>query len=333
MKAIYALIPDKEQLVIESEELDPNDADGAKILVEAECTIMSGGTELAAFTALSKSVYKKDGWNAYPWRPGYGLVGHVRAAGPRARGFRAGDRIFCFGKHASHQWYDLDSPKPFRAAFPIADDLPAERAVIARLALVSMTALQVGRVRAGDSVYVIGMGLVGNLAAQLYRIAGLEVRVWDTSEGRRAVAKGVGLEVASPDAVGPSDVTVDAVGSGEVVEQCVNLTKPHGEVVLLGSPRPPYETDLTAVFNRIHMQWLTVRGALEWRLPPYPIPGGGPSVASNLALILDHIRAGRIRTEGLVSHHIGPDGLLDAYRGMQRDPDHHHGVVVDWRVF
>jgi threonine dehydrogenase-like Zn-dependent dehydrogenase len=174
------------------------------------------------------------------------------------------------------------------------------------------------------------MGLVGNLAAQLYRIAGLDVRVWDRSEGRRRVAESVGFECVPPDAIDGVDVAVDAVGSGPVVEQCVNACAPYGEVVLLGSPRPPYETNLTATFNRIHMQWLTVRGALEWRLPPYRVPGGGPSVESNLALILDHIRAGRILTEGLVSHVIRPEGLLDAYRGMKDDPDAYHGVIVRW---
>lgn len=340
MKATYAVIPAKGEAELRTEALDPSMVGEGQLLVRAERTIMSGGTELAAFTALSKSVYKKDGWNAYPWRPGYGLVGHVVAAGARTRGLKEGDRIFCFGKHASLQIYDMDSPKPFRAAFPIPDDLPAERAVVARLALVSMTALQTSEVRPGDTVAVFGMGLVGNLAAQLYRQAGARVLAIDPVAGRRAVAEGVGLEVVHGEDLVAAlleatdgrgvDIAVDAVGSGPVIAQCVDACAPYGQIVLLGSPRPPFETNLTAVFNRIHMQWLTVRGALEWRLPPYRVPGGGPSVEENLAKILDAIRSGAIRTEGLVSHVIAPTSLLDAYRGMLDDKERYHGVIVDW---
>lgn len=343
MKATYALIPDKEQAVLETEELDPKDLGPGQLLVRAEATIMSGGTELAAFTALSKSVYKKDGWNRYPWRPGYGLVGRVVAAHrERTRGLEEGDRVFCFGKHASLQVYDMDSPKPFRAAFRIADDLPAQAAVVARLGLVSMTSVQLATARPGDTVAVLGLGLVGVLAAQLYRIAGARVICFDPEPGRRAVAARVGLEVLDVETEGVVeglyeatggrgvDIAVDAAGSGPAIVQCVDACAPYGQVVLLGSPRPPHETNLTATFNRIHMQWLTVHGALEWRLPPYKVPGGGACVEDNLARLLDHLRSGRLVVDGLVSHHIQPEGLLDAYRGMLHDKANHSGVIIDW---
>ena len=343
MKATYALIPDKEQAVLETEVLDPKDLAPGQLLVRAEATIMSGGTELAAFTALSKSVYKKDGWNRYPWRPGYGLVGRVEAAHPeRTRDLKAGDRIFCFGKHASLQVYDMDSPKPFRAAFRIDDDVPAPTAVVARLGLVSMTSVQLAVAKPGDTVAVLGLGLVGVLAAQLYRIAGARVLCFDPVPGRRAVAERVGLEVLDVETAGVVDaiseatggrgvdIAVDAAGSGPAIVQCVDACAPYGQVVLLGSPRVPHETNLTATFNRIHMQWLTVHGALEWRLPPYKTPGGGPCVEDNLRRLLDHLRTGRLVVDGLVSHHIQPEALLEAYQGMLREKERYSGVIIDW---
>lgn len=339
MKATYALIPGLHQATIETEEIDVDDVASGELIVRADHTIMSGGTELAAYTALSKSVYKPDGWNRYPWRPGYGLVGHVVRAGERTRGLVEGDRIFCFGKHASLQRYDMDSPKPFRSAFRINDRVPAVQAVVARLALVSMTALQVTEVRPGQRVAVFGLGMVGNLAAQLFRIAGAEVVTYDPVAERRAVARGVGLATldVQPEDVVPTlverggvDVAVDAVGSGRVIADCVEACAPYGQVVLLGSPRPPFETNLTATMNRIHMQWLTVRGALEWRLPPYRTPGGGDSVEHNLERILDWIATGALDTTGLVSHVVTPAELPDAYAGMLHDKPSYHGVIVRW---
>src|SRR5262249_50835743 len=124
LQARYALIPDKEVFELHSEELDPAVLKPSEVLVRAEATMVSAGTELAAFTALSKNVYIPGRWNSYPWRPGYGLVGRIEAAPTQAK-LKAGQRVFCFGKHASLQVYDYSGEKPMNGIFAIDDDIDA----------------------------------------------------------------------------------------------------------------------------------------------------------------------------------------------------------------
>ncbi|HET6599725.1 MAG TPA: hypothetical protein VFG60_07155, partial [Burkholderiaceae bacterium] len=180
MEARYALIPDKEVFELHSEQLDAARLGPSQALVRAETTMVSAGTELAAFTALSKNVYIPGRWNSYPWRPGYGLVGRIAALGPGEPKLQVGQRVFCFGKHASLQVYDYSGSKPMNGIFPIPDDVDAVSAAVARMALIGFTAPQLSGVEAGDTVAVFGLGLVGCLAAQLYQLAGARVIALDT---------------------------------------------------------------------------------------------------------------------------------------------------------
>jgi 2-desacetyl-2-hydroxyethyl bacteriochlorophyllide A dehydrogenase len=342
--ARYALIPSKEAFEIHTEELDPAMLGPNQALVRAEATMVSAGTELAAFTALSKNVYIPGRWNSYPWRPGYGLVGRIEAVGPGEEKLRAGDRVFCFGKHASVQIYDYSGNKPMNGIFVIDEEVDAVVAATARMVLVALTAPQITGVEAGDTVAVFGLGMVGALAALLYQLAGARVIGLDTSGGRCRAAREAGLrEVVdvAPDAQVKAieqltggngvDIAVDSVGHSAVIQNAVAATATYGRVVLLGSPRVPFEGNMTDVWNRIHMQSLAVLGALEWRLPRHPTRGVKHSVASNLGFALDLVRSRRLDALPLVSHVVPLERRGEAYPGMLSDKDQYRGVVVDFR--
>lgn len=344
MDAIYAVILDERVLKIEKEELDPTDLKPEEILVEAETTVVSAGTELANFTALSPGVWIPGSWNAYPWRPGYGLVGHVRAVGDKTLGLTEGQRVFCFGKHASLQRYEVSQSVPYEAALPLEDDFPAIQAIMARMALIGITGPQVTEFETGDMVAVFGLGLVGNFAAQLYQLGGAKVFGLDVISERCGIAKRTGIETVLDVKVEDEieaildltdgkgvDVAVDAVGHSAVIEACVEVCAPHGQVILLGSPRVAYETNVTKMLRSMHHRWIVIRGALEWRLPPHPVRGAKHSISSNLQLILDYIQDGKLHVEPLVTHVIKPSQLLEAYHGLLDQKETYLGVIVDWR--
>lgn len=342
MQAQYAVVADERVLRMETEALSPT-LRPDEILVEAEASVVSAGTELAIFTAAAPGVRTPGSWNAYPWRPGYGLVGRVVVAGEAARHLE-NKRVFCFGKHASLQVYGTAGDKPMTGAFEIGTTLTATHAVMARLGLIALTAPQVTEFQAGDTVVVFGLGLVGNLAAQLYQLGGARVIGIDPVGLRceRARAAGIAEVVqAAPedhiriiqeltDGRGAS-VTVDAVGHAQVISTCIQTCATFGQVILLGSPRAPSEGNLTDPFRQIHNRWLTVRGALEWRLPTYPMTGGKHSISSNLRLLHDQIKSGRLQIDPLVTHVIAPEQLAEAYDGLLNHKDDYLGVVVDWK--
>ena len=85
MKTKFAVITSKEHCEIQTEEIHPENLGRQEILVSAHYSVISAGTELAGFSALSSGVYKKGSWNAYPWRSGYGLVGTADKVGVEVR--------------------------------------------------------------------------------------------------------------------------------------------------------------------------------------------------------------------------------------------------------
>jgi len=121
MLAKYALIPEKEKCDILTEEIDIDSLQADEILVRTSFSMISTGTELSGFYALSPRVYQKGAWNAYPWRPGYGVVGEVLQSGDAVSRFAPGDRVFFFGKHASLQKFKVDvkNEENVRGAFPV----------------------------------------------------------------------------------------------------------------------------------------------------------------------------------------------------------------------
>ena len=346
MEAKYAVIPEKEKCEIQTEELYPELLAPNELLARADYSMISAGTELAGFCAHSPGVYQKGAWNAYPWRPGYGLSGKIVASGSQETRFKTGDRVFCFGKHASLQIIPLDHTgnAPQLSAFKEDERLDNRTITASRMGLVALTALQISSVRLGDTVAVFGLGMVGNLAAQLYQTMGARVIAFDTIPMRCEKAREVGIgEVIGAstqeqakvlmemtDGKG-ADITVDAVGSSAVISTCVKSTATFGKIVLLGTPRTAMEGNLTEVLRPVHMKCLQMLGAFEWRLQPYPGVGIIHSIQSNLQMLWSLICEGNLKVNELISHVIKPEEMQNAYFGLLNDKDHYLGVLVDWR--
>lgn len=342
MQATYALIPDERIAELHHEELSPADLDALNILVETEATVISPGTELSIFTASVPGVRIPGRWNSYPCRPGYGAVGRVLATGDAVRNVRVGQRIFFYGHHASHEIYTLEGKK---SAYTISEDISAVNAVMLRMAIIALTAPILTQIEIGTTVAVFGLGIVGNIAAQLYRMRGAHVIGIDPVQSRCDLAKKVGIPEAY--AVQPeeqvafikewtsgkgAEVTVDAVGHSAVIESCVSACADMGQVILLGSPRTAYEGDLTPAYRQIHLRWLTMRGALELPLAPHPELGIRHSIQSDIDRLTAAIQRGQLRLEELVSHIIAPQQLQTAYEGLLNNKEQYTGVVIDWRT-
>ena len=211
--------------------------------MEAEYSIVSAGTEGAGFTGLVREMPFGDP-GRYPRATGYGHLGRVLQVGSAVEMCRAGDRVLSFSRHAS-----LVKADAVRMALPVPEDAPGSHLVFARMAGVSISALRSSSVQPGDTVLVTGMGLVGNFAAQLFRMAGADVMAADLSDYRLGKARACGTERTVNPGVDDLQeavlewtggegvhVAVEAIGISEVVAQAVMATRRHGEVILLGSP-------------------------------------------------------------------------------------------------
>jgi len=238
------------------------------VRIRTETSILSAGTELACLRGT-------EFWAPFPFVPGYGSVGTVEAVGAAVTAFAPGDRVFTYGRHEAYSLANTVTTK-------IPADLAGEEAVFARMAAVAVTALRVSDVSFGDPVAVLGLGLVGNLAAQIFTLAGCEVIGVDLDETRRTIAGkcGIAHTLAPGDDLREAitELTagrkcrsvVDATGVPAVIAGAPALAGPGGELILLGSPRGVYETDLVPFLNYSHLAGfgnITIKGAHEYLLP------------------------------------------------------------------
>jgi len=309
-----------------------------ELLIETEATFISAGTELANYTGKEPKVFQPGQWCTYPWKSGYANVGIVRATGNDVTRVKVGERVFSYGNHASLVRYSQR-----RLVIPVAEDIPPVLAAAARMAGVAMTAIIVSEIRGNPWVAVFGLGAVGNLAAQLFRIRGCRVIGVDPVAYRRTLAERCGVAVTvggDPQAAHEeimaitggkgADITVDAVGHSAVVMQAAKATATFGQLVILGSPRVPVEGNLTDLLADVHMRWVTLRGALEWCVPMYPEIGVPYSQWSKQAIIYDWMQRGLLQIEPLISHRLPPTAIKEAYEGLLHQPESYTGVALIW---
>jgi predicted dehydrogenase len=131
----------------------------------------------------------------------------------------------------------------------VPDGLPFDAACFATLGSIAMNGVRTGNVALGETVAVIGLGLVGQLTAQLARLQGGRVIGIDLREERIQLARELGAEhgIAGgsglPDAIasltdgrGVDCVFVAAAAkSSAPCEQALRICRDRGRIVVLGA--------------------------------------------------------------------------------------------------
>ncbi len=311
---------------------------GAKdVLVRALYTLISAGTELACLSG-------REGWFGMPGTPGYACVGEVAAVGEGVTEFAPGDLVYSMGGH--QQYHRIDTGDERGLCVKLPSGIAPQQAVFTRMICVAFTALRISTIELGDMAGVLGLGLVGNFAAQLAGMQGAEVVALDLSERRVELAAACGVahpmvissesladDVAAVTGGRGVSTLIEATGIPRALPPALPIVGPFGEVILLGTPRGVYETDLTDVLSYVHLNGrgsLTFKGAHEWR---YPIKRDGfvkHSIARNAELALELINSGALQVKPLHSHTMPPSDAAQAYAGLKEQPDDYIGVVFDW---
>jgi len=302
------------------------------ILIRTLYTAVSAGTELAKLTG-AQAV-------SYPYVPGNRAVGEIVETGRDVRDFAVGDRVFSHTPHVSHA-------KATAFCVKVPDTVELRYAPLVGLGLVAMTALRVARPELGDRAVVIGMGVVGNLCAQLLENSGVEVIGVDMLRerldraGRCGVSHAVNAQVedvpskvmAITGARG-ADLVVEATGNPAAMDLACAVAARQADVILLGSPRGECRADLTPLLQAVHL-WkdhgsLTLKGAHEWRYPLYPQPFTKHSMKRNADILFRMMADGRLNLRDLVTHVLPPEQAAATFDGLLNDKRRHLGVVFDW---
>ena len=120
---------------------------------------------------------------------GYSGAGVVAARHASVTDLEIGDRVAYGGEGSGHAETVLIGRQ---LAARVPDEVPFEQACFATLGSIAMNAVRTARIEMGDVVAVIGLGLVGQLAAQLVRVQGGVVVGIDLNAKRADLARSPG---------------------------------------------------------------------------------------------------------------------------------------------
>lgn len=306
------------------------------IIVESHYTHLSAGTEMACLSGL-------EDWFPFPNIPGYTAIGKVLEKGNEVTDAEVGDIIYTMGPHASH--FKVNQDDRFHGVcVKVPKGLDPDIASYVHMGGIAMSALRASSIELGDYVAVSGMGTIGNLAAQFAQLQGARVLAIDITDNRLKMAndcglkhtfnsKDGGLEEAVNEFTNGAKVStwIDATGLSAVVNEAVNHVAARGEVVLLGSPRASFETDITPLLRKVHLiEGIELKGALEFLWPTFENEFVKHSIERNSRIIFELMRDGQLNVAPFYTHKLHPAEAEKAYKGLRDNPDEYTGVVFDW---
>src|SRR6185437_11626138 len=123
---------------------------------------------------------------------GYSAAGTIAAVGEGVTELRVGDRVACAGVgYASHAEV-LSVPKNLCVRIP--DDVSFEHAAFGTVGAIALQGVRLAEPTLGESVAVIGLGLIGQLAVQLLTANGCRVFGIDLDQQKIELAKQLGAD-------------------------------------------------------------------------------------------------------------------------------------------
>ncbi len=279
---------------------------------------------------------------------GYSAAGVVVEVGEGVTEFRAGDRVACAGTgYAAHAEL-LSVPKNLCVRLPDAVDF--ESAAFATLGAIALQGVRLAEPTLGESVVVIGLGLIGQLATQLLRANGCRVFGVDLDASKVELAKSLGADdgCASEEGVkesvlrwsrgrGADAVVITAATQSDgPVELAGEISRLRGRVVAVGLvgmnvPRQTYfQRELTL---RVSMSYGPGRYDPEYeeRGHDYPLPYVRWTEGRNLEAFLDLAASGSVRTAPLITHRFNVEESARAYElisGDAREP--YLGILINY---
>jgi predicted dehydrogenase/threonine dehydrogenase-like Zn-dependent dehydrogenase len=199
---------------------------------------------------------------------GYSCSGIVLGTGEDVTEFQPGDRVACAGVgFANHCEVNFI---PRNLAVRVPPEVSLQAACLTTIGAIAMQGLRQSQIVFGETVAVIGAGLVGLLTIQLARAAGCRVIALDIDAGRAKFAHTMGahlaLVVGDPRNAALVDeytghgadvaVITASAASSEPIELAAELIRDRGRIVVVGdvglgvSRRSAYAKELSVVLSR-----------------------------------------------------------------------------------
>lgn len=263
---------------------------------------------------------------------GYCNVGTVIEVGRGVTEFQVGDRVASNGNHAEF----VCVPKNLCAKIP--DCVSDEEAAFTVIGSIALQGIRNLNPQLGETIVVVGLGLIGLVAAQLLKANGCRVIGTDYDPSKVEIAKELGISALNPAKDGDpvqytenitAGVGVDGVlitasaKSDEIIHEACTMCRKRGRIVLVGvvglNMRRDdfYKKELTF---QVSCSYGAGRYDEEYENKghDYPIAYARWTEKRNFETILQTIASGTLNVKSLITERVDLNDYLEIYGDMRK---------------
>ncbi|TWT81149.1 1,5-anhydro-D-fructose reductase [Planctomycetes bacterium CA13] len=278
------------------------------------------------------------------WTPlGYSGAGIAIEVGSDISGIRQGDLVAYAGQgHAEI----IHASK--RLCVPVPPGVTSREACLVAIGSIALQAVRRSQVSVGDTVALIGLGLVGQLVAQLLQNAGVRVFATDLLQSRVDIAKQCGVEdarIGSESAtraildatrgMGVDGVVICAATSNPLLQLACKMARERGRITIVGGgpievPRHDfYMKELDLVISRSYGPGRYDTSYEESGID-YPYAYVRWTEQRNMEEFLRLIQTGKVKAAPLITHEFELEEANAGYALLMERPNDCLGIALKY---
>ena len=257
---------------------------------------------------------------------GYCNVGKVIAVGEGVSEIKVGDRVASNGPHAEF----VCVPKNLVAQIP--DQVTDEEGAFTVIGSIGLQGIRLLAPTLGETVVVIGLGLIGLITAQLLIANGCKVIGVDIDDSKLKLASNWGVVPFNPkngdvvkfveektNNVGADGVLITAsTKTNDIISQAARMSRKRGRIILVGvvglnlSRAEFYEKELSFQVSCSYGPGRYDED-YEHKGIDYPLPYVRWTEKRNFEAVLEAIRSGKLNVKELISEIIPLENYMNVY--------------------
>lgn len=258
---------------------------------------------------------------------GYCNVGKVIEVGQGVTDFKIGDRVASNGQHAEF----VCVPQNLVAHIP--DNISDEEAAFTVIGSIGLQGIRLANPTFGETVVVIGLGLIGLLTAEMLVANGCKVIGYDLDDAKIQIARDKGIIAFNPakgdhpvkfvqnqtNGVGADAVIITASAkNNDIISDAANMSRKRGRIILVGviglniSRAEFYEKELTF---QVSCSYGPGRydDDYEQKGIDYPLPFVRWTEKRNFEAVLGAISSGKLNVKDLITEVVDIENFDQIY--------------------
>jgi predicted dehydrogenase/threonine dehydrogenase-like Zn-dependent dehydrogenase len=279
---------------------------------------------------------------------GYSAAGTIIEVGVEVDGFSVGDRVACAGAGVANHAEVIDVP--VNLAVKIPEEVGTDVAATVTLGSIALQGVRRAQPTLGETFVVVGLGILGQMTAQMLsangcRVIGVDL---DAMRIRQALANGmdVGCDPSQEnyiervlkhtDGLGADGVIVTAATeSSQVISDAMQCCRKKGRVVLVGDVGLNLNR---ADFYKKELDFLISASYGPGRYDPFYEEGGQDYPIAyvrwtenrNMQAYLELLAKGKVRLEGFLRQPYAIDSAKEAYEVLKSEGEKPLMVLLEY---